>query len=382
MRGDGRIFQRKGSAHYWIAYCHRGQEIRESSKSPDFKVAEKLLRRRLKEIGADQLGFKAFVGPAQERVTFKDLADVYLQDYAVRGLRSKETAEARVMHLRAFFGLDRAVDITPTRIRAYQAGRLEEGAEGATVNREVAALARMFHLAVKAGRLSACPVFPERLEENPPRQGFFEHAEYLAIRAHLAPDYQDVLDFAYHAGWRKREILRLEWREVDLPGGVIRLDPARSKTKKGRVLPLSPPLREILVRRAALRRLDTPLVFHTRKGQPVGDWRKSWYAACQAAGFWTGGTRDEKTGKIVGGEPTRTLHDCRRTVARNLVRAGTPERVAMRITGHLSRDVFDRYNIVSDGDLVEAGARLAAYLDRQEARPAVIPLTVAAGEAR
>ena len=73
------------------------------------------------------------------------------------------------------------------------------------------------------------------------------------MRRHLPAPYQDVLDFAYYSGWRKREILGLEWREVDEAGGVIRLSPARSKTRTGRVLPMSGPIREVMARRRALR---------------------------------------------------------------------------------------------------------------------------------
>jgi len=354
MRGQGRLYKR--GEIWWVELWHRGRQYRESSHSTDRRVAERLLRRRRDELGADRLGLKRFAGPAQERLSFEDLATDYLRDYEVRGLRSKETAEARVKHLRAFFGMDRALDITTTRVRAYQAHRLQEKAQPGTINREVAALARMFHLAVKAGRLATCPVFPTRLEENPPRQGFFEHAEYLAIRAHLPPHYRDVLDFAYYTGWRKQEILGLEWREVDLAGGVIRLRPERSKTKAGRLLPLSPPLRDVLARRQAVRRLDTPLVFH-RKGRPIGDWRKTWDGAGKAAGL-----------------PGKKLHDCRRTAARNLVRAGVPERVAMAILGHKTRSIFDRYNIVSEADLRQAAGRLVDYISAQRAESTVVPL--------
>ena len=89
---------------------------------------------------------------------------------------------------------------------------------------------------------------------------------------------------------------------------------------------------------------DSPLVFH-RDGIPIRRWRTAWRTACQAAGV-----------------PTRFLHDCRRTAARNLIRASVPERVAMLLTGHKTRAIFDRYNIINEQELLEAGDQLVAYL--------------------
>ena len=199
-------------------------------------------------------------------------------------------------------------------------------------------------LAVHWGWLDTVPGFPDRLRENPPRQGFFEHPEYLAVRAHLPAPWQDILDVAYYSGWRKQEILGLTWEEIDEAGGVIRLSPARSKTLVGRILPISQPIAEALARRRARRDPDSPLVFH-RDGIPVRRWRTAWRTACQAAGV-----------------PTRFLHDCRRTAARNLIRANVPERVAMLLTGHKSRAIFDRYNIIHEQELLDAGDQLVAYL--------------------
>ena len=191
------------------------------------------------------------------------------------------------------------------------------------------------------------PGFPDRLRENPPRQGFFEHPEYLAVRAHLPAPWQDILDLAYYSGWRKQEILGLTWDEIDRAGGVVRLSPARSKTLAGRILPISQPIAEALARRRTRRNPDSPLVFH-RDGIPVRRWRTAWRTACQAAGV-----------------PTRFLHDCRRTAARNLIRANVPERVAMLLTGHKSRAIFDRYNIIHEQELLDAGDQLVAYLAQQ-----------------
>ena len=113
----------------------------------------------------------------------------------------------------------------------------------------------------------------------------------------------------------------------------------------GRILPISHPIAEALARRRAARRdHDSPPVFH-RDGIPVRRWRTTWRTACQAAGV-----------------PTRFLHDCRRTAARNLIRASVPERVAMLLTGHKTRAIFDRDNIINEQELLEAGDQLVAYL--------------------
>ena len=112
----------------------------------------------------------------------------------------------------------------------------------------------------------------------------------------------------------------------------------------GRILPISHPIAEALARRRARRNPDSPLVFH-RDGISIRRWRTAWRTACQAAGV-----------------PTRFLHDCRRTAARNLIRASVPERVAMLLTGHKTRAIFDRYNIINEQELLEAGAQLVEYL--------------------
>ena len=151
--------------------------------------------------------------------TLGDLSDAYLQDYQVRQFRSVSTARGRVAHLTAFFGrAARAAALTTHQIRQYQLARRAAGAATGTINRETSALHRMCTLAVHWGWLDTVPGFPDRLRENPPRQGFFEHPEYLAVRAHLPAPWQDILDVAYYSGWRKQEILGLTWEEIDEAG--------------------------------------------------------------------------------------------------------------------------------------------------------------------
>jgi integrase len=351
MKGMGRIFQR--GAVWWIAYSHRGREYRESTNATGTKgetLAGKLLKKRLGEIGRGRL-----IGPQEEKVTFEELAADLERDYAINGKRSAETLGYLLRHLRGGFALLRPVDITTDRVRAYVAARQADGAANASINRELACLKRMFSLAVQAGRLATRPYIP-MLEEHNARQGFVDHASFLALQDALPDHLKDPVAFLYFAGWRVSEMRGLEWRDVDLAGRVVRLRPELSKNKDGRLLPLSGELLDVIERAATARRLDCLNVFHV-DGQPIGDFRKPWKHACAAVGL---------TGLIV--------HDLRRSAVRNMVRAGIPERVCMALSGHKTRAIFDRYTIVSEADLTAAADQLHAHLQQQRSPARVVPL--------
>ena len=117
------------------------------------------------------------------------------------------------------------------------------------------------------------------------------------------------------------------------------MEPGDPKNRQGRSVYLEPELLSLLKELHGKRRLDSPLVFH-RNGAKNVDFRISWKTACKKAGI-----------------PGRLFHDLRRTAVRNMIRAGIPERVVMEITGHKTRAVFDRYNIVSREDLKEAAKK-------------------------
>lgn len=158
----------------------------------------------------------------------------------------------------------------------------------------------------------------------------------------------------------------LQWPQIDFAAETVCLEPGTTKNAEGRVFPFTDELRDVLTgqREAAdTLRADgilTPWVFFRlvakgRRGpkspKPIKTFAKAWTSACQAAGC-----------------PGRIPHDFRRTAVRNLVRAGIPERVAQQMTGHKTRSIFERYNIVSAGDLMEA-ARKANIYAREQAAP-------------
>lgn len=379
----GSVYRRKGSTKLWIKYTQHGRTIRESTDTNNLPEARRMLRNR-----EGQVSKGLPITPDVGRVTFDEAVQDLLNDYALNQRRSGDDTRRRIeKHLRPYFGNRRMITITTADLRAFVAKRQRDGVvvrrtraskdgeaqrspqdvrrpvSAAELNRELTVLKRMFSLAIQAAKLHYKPHFP-MLRENNVRTGFFEPEQYRALLAHLPPAMRPPTTFAYVTGWRMySEVLRLEWRQVDLAAGEVRLDPGTTKSGDGRVFYLTPELQSLLegqrqradeLQRA--KRMVVPHVFfHTesirtgaigvRTGRPI-----------RADGFYHAWQR----AKLAAGCPATIPHDLRRTAIRNMVRAGIPERVAMALAGHKTRSVFDRYNIVSESDLREAARRLDA----------------------
>jgi hypothetical protein len=99
----------------------------------------------------------------------------------------------------------------------------------------------------------------------------------------------------------------------------------------------------------------------------IKDCRYKWNEGCRSAGMGYGYRLD---GKYVEEWQAKLpaasiLHDFRRTAVRNMVRSGVPEMGAMKISGHKTCSVFDRYNTVSKEDLKQAAAQQEKYLSEK-----------------
>jgi integrase len=286
-----------------------------------------------------------------DRVRFEDLAEDYLTDYRINNKRTLVKAERCARYLLEEFGGMRVTDITTPKIKQYIQKRMDEGISNATINRELAALKRTFNLAARCTppRVAQIPYIP-MLKETNIRKGFFEHETFLALKENLPEYLRPVVTFAYSTGWRKEEIAGLQWNQVDLREGIVRIEPGETKNQEGRTIYLEPELLEMMKDPHRKRRLDCPYVFHLR-GRKIGDFRVVWRKACRETEV-----------------PGMLFHDFRRTAIRNMIRAGIPERVAMAISGHKTRGVFDRYNIVSQEDLKEAARKRQAFNEKQTER--------------
>jgi integrase len=274
-----------------------------------------------------------------------------------------------VKHLMPVFGGRRLVGIKTDDVLKYIIHRQAQGivnrkgerisdVSNAEVNRSLQTLKRIFNLAIEQDRIATKPTI-KLLPESAPRSGFFEREQYEAVLKHLPEPIRPVVTFAYITGWRVHdEVLPLEWRQVDFAAREVRLDAGTTKNREGRVFPMTADLRAMLTAQwAAQERLKQagiifPQVFFREVAEGRGgkkhpkvitSFNKSWKLACRLAGC-----------------PGRIPHDMRRTAIRNFVRSGTAENVAMKLSGHKTRSVFDRYDIVSGADLREAARKLDA----------------------
>lgn len=353
MRGNGRVFKRGNK--WWIAYCVRGEEKRESGGNTQAE-AKRFLKERLGQIYSG-----TYLGPQEERLTVNDLLDNLITRLELKGAKSIPAFVSGLKPIREFFGFDRAVDVTPERIRLYIKERKNLGKANATINRGVTGLRQAFNLARKEGKLNHLPYFTVLPEDNA-RQGFFEQHEFEAVLESL-PDYlRGIAQFAYMSGWRKAEIVSLHWNQVDRISGEVRLK--TSKNGRGRVLPIEGELQELIeqrwvAREVVLKNGDTfvsPFVFH-REGEEIQRFDKAWKTACKKAGY-----------------PGKLFHDFRRTASRNMIRAGVPQSVAREITGHKTYHTFDRYNITSEEDKRQALLATQKYVAGELSEKKIVAL--------
>jgi integrase len=390
MRGDGRIFQR--GERWWVAYFVRGAEVREPAKvalkdgilrpAETAQEARRFLKARRREIEGGR-----FIGLEEERLTVADLFVDLLSRADAKGLRSVAKVKSHAKAILEYFGTSRAVDVSGTRIDSFKAERLAAGRAPATVNRELELLRQAYRLAVKRRRFSIgrAPEV-ELLPVDNVRQGFIERAEMEAVLAQLAKADSDVRDFVewgFRTGMRKGEITRLTWSMLDQAGDVwaLRIPGAITKNRRPRALRLDrgTEVRAIMDRRVAARRLGCPLIFHRvsqgRPGQPVKNFGNLWRNALEAVGLPAGRARE-------GG---RIFHDLRRSAVPTLIRAGVDPSVAMKVSGHKTRAMFDRYNIIAEEETGAAFAKADAYLSTQPVeRPApestVFPFAAVGGK--
>ncbi|HSU61815.1 MAG TPA: site-specific integrase [Bryobacteraceae bacterium] len=187
------------------------------------------------------------------------------------------------------------------------------------------------------------PHFPE-LEEHNIRTGYLKPQQYRKLLTELPEELRLLFVFGYHVGVRKGALLLIKWEQVDTEAGFVYMEKKRSGKHVGRVLPIYGDMAAFI----EMQPHGSEYLF-ARGSEPIKDFRGSWKAACKRAGI-----------------PGLLFHDLRRTAVRNMRRAGIPESLIMKIIGHKTRSVFERYNIIDEDDIREAGRKTESFLSSEE----------------
>lgn len=321
------------------------------------RAAQRILNTLQERAYAEQFGW-----PVQGTTTVKEICELVVQDYVDNNRKTQDDAREFLTFWDGQCGGKLADDVTGDLLKDWARAWRKGGLSSARCNRRIAFLLRGFRLASEKTP-PIVKVIPSwsKLAEAPPRQGFREWEEFVAIREALPLHGRIPVSIEYWTGMRSGEVHELLWVQVrfDHTNKVVHIRLPDSKSGRPRLIAMGGDLYEHMREwHVYTRKYPCEYVCH-RKGKRVKSIKTAWMSACVKVGLGSWAHPHEK---YVGQRGYRgpLLHDFRRTAVRNLDRAGVPRQVAMSISGHETESIFARYRIVNEADLVEAGARVVA----------------------
>jgi integrase len=325
---------------------YTSEKIGHSKRMADLAFGRKMLEwEKKKHLGLEK----------KEEYLFRELVEWYLKLPVAMKKKSFNKDEQRSEILKDHFGLKNAREIKPAMIEMFQHEMMTKPREGkkrvykpATVNRMLALMKRIYNLAIREEMVERNPCFKvSMLPENNKRDRVITHAQFEAIIANLPKHAADIVTTAYHTGMRAGEIFNLTWDRVNTKEGFIELTAADTKTAEPRRIYFNDDLKALFKELGKVRRIRHKAVF-TYRGQPIGVIRTSFNEACAKAGV-----KDFR------------VHDLRHTFNTNMRKAGVDRSVIMKITGHKTTAMFDRYNTVDSEDARTAMDRYEGFLRSQ-----------------
>ena len=290
--------------------------------------------------------------------TFKQLTEWFLDLENIKAKKYYTTLTYNLNSFNAVFGDTVASKIRPFDLENYQTARKSQGLSDSYIDQEVGAAKNMIYRAYDNDLVSLDTVrtfqkVKKLLRRNSnARDMVITGNQFKAIMKHITPYAKPIVAMAYYTGMRREEILSLTWDKVDMKKKVIRLEASDTKDNEPRTIPICDELYRMIKR--IPRSITLPYVFLYR-GQKVKDIRTAFSNACERASIPYG--RGSKGGI--------TLHDLRHTFNTNMRKAGVSESVIMEITGHATREMFDRYNTIDLKDARDAITRMEDFLGSQ-----------------
>jgi excisionase family DNA binding protein len=342
--GFGAVYQRitKGNNVRWYL-DYRDSKGKRVQKLAPLAVSKEEAVLALQEAVRCEFDSEYRVKREREKVTFRQLADTYINDYAKSNKRSWKCDSYRLeASMKPFFGDYELKEITPLIIERYRAVRLGKSISRSSVNREITIMKRMFNLAIDWNLAEANPFVKVKLfsEKDAQKERILEYDEEERLFKE-SPEYlKPILRVALNTGMRRGEILNLRWKQVDMERRMISVQ--QTKSGKNRLIPMNDVLFGEFSRLKTLLSRSEVVFANPRTGLPYTQVRKSFKGACKMAGI-----------------SNLRFHDLRHTFATRLIRAGVDIITVKELLGHFSIRMTQRYTHSNQDQQRMAVARLA-----------------------
>jgi integrase len=292
---------------------------------------------------------------SKPQYTFGELMAWYLELPVAKKKRSYTSDVEKSKPLVTYFGKMAADKIKPSMVESFQdrmlksKHRFRSKYRPATVNRIVALMKRVFNLAIREDMVLKNPCWKvTMLKEDNKRDRILSAEEFKQLLAQLPGYLNPIVSLAYYTGMRRGEILRLTWKRVNMQEGYLNLEPEDTKNSEPRRIYFNEILWEIFRRARKVRNLKHDYVF-TYRGKPIKEFREGFNKALEKAGI-----------------ENFHFHDLRHTFNTNMRKAGVDQTVIMKLTGHKTLSMFNRYNTVDQEDATDAMKRLNLFLSEQK----------------
>ena len=261
----------------------------------------------------------------------------------VKESNNRERHKQAFVHIIEKFGKDYPLkSMWIPQIKEYQTERLNNGARPGTINKEKAALSKMFQVLLEMQHLTVNParMVKDLSEKTGERQVYISHPDFLRILDELPEWHRPITLVAYYTGMRRGEILDLTWSRVNLTTRILKIGPEGTKEGQWKRIPIHRDLVQIFNEVAKVRSLQTQKIFLVEGRTPYPDsMRKPWVKAV----------------KVVGLDPAPTFHDLRHVWTTNALNSGMDTDIREAILGHSDRvrTVRQRYLAIQDRILLQ-----------------------------
>ena len=352
---------------------HQGKRLTKSLKTRDEKEAQKNYLKVRNEFGG-RIDRGDLEPTGVKNYTIENLLSDYLKDIRANGRKSANITASvlgKIQAAKEFTPTRKVASLTTADFKSYRERETAAGVAPATINNRFALIHAAMNLESKQtpSKIGKIPHIP-MMEINNTRKGFLEYEDHTSVLDALPQSLKAMFIIAFHSGCRKGEVLNMRWSDVDWKNKVIRLP----ETKNGdqRNLPFWGGIEAQLKAQKKHRDAHHPECEHlffwmaddvqidhggrrNIPGTPVINFRASWTTAIEEA--------HRLNKNVLAG---LLFHDLRRSGVRVMIQeAGIPESQAMLISGHKTREMLERYNIVSLRNVQDAGSKLHAWSLKQ-----------------